>query len=156
MSHPITDLENRIGQLEQNISSSNVIYHHIEKVITTSPTVLQVRNEWALIPGSEKQYVVPSGATKLKYAFDFDFGKNGARWDDIHSYDDGALSFRILARINSTDEEEYYQIREISHFQRRLAAETTIIQALRLVLARSSPGPAAAAGPVCSPQQHRT
>ena len=131
MNHPITNLETRIEQLEQNSnSSSNVIHHHIEKVTTTSPTVLEVRNEWGLIPGSEKQYVVPSGATKLKYTFDFDFGKNGERWDDFHSYNDGALSFRVLARINSSDEDEYNPIREISHFSRYLTSETTIIQAL--------------------------
>ena len=131
MNHPITNLESRIEQLEQNSSSSsNVIHHHIEKVTTTSPTVLEVRNEWGLIPGSEKQYVVPSGATKLKYTFDFDFGKNGERWDDFHSYNDGAMSFRVLARINSSDEDEYNPIREISHFSRYLTSETTIIQAL--------------------------
>ena len=135
MDHPITNLENRIEQLEQNMSSSNVIFHHIEKVTTTSPTVLQVRNIWALIPGSQKQFVVPSGATKLKYTFDFEFGKNGERWDDVHSYNDGALSFRIMARINSSDEDEYYPIREISHFSRYLTSETTIIQALLTNLA---------------------
>ena len=135
MDHPITNLENRIEQLEQNMSSSNVIFHHIEKVTTTSPTVLQVRNIWALIPGSQKQFVVPSGATKLKYTFDFEFGKNGERWDSMHAYNDGALSFRIMARINSSDNDEYYPIREISHFSRYLTSETTIIQALLTNLA---------------------
>jgi hypothetical protein len=136
MDHPIASLENIIVVLEQNSSSgSNVIHHHIEKVTTTSPTVLEVRNEWALIPGSQKQYVVPSGATKLKYTFDFDFGKNGERWDSMHAYNDGALSFRIMARINSSDEDENYPIREISHFSRYLTSETTIIQALLTNLA---------------------
>ena len=135
MDHPITNLENRIEQLEQNMSSSNVIFHHIEKVTTTSPTVLEVRNIWALIPGSQKQFVVPSGATKLKYTFDFEFGKNGERWDSMHAYNDGALSFRIMARINSSDNDEYYPIREISHFSRYLTSETTIIQTLLTNLA---------------------
>ena len=130
MNHPITNLESRIEQLEESMSSSsNVLDHYVENVNTGTPTILGVQNQWAVIPGSEITYTMPSGTTKLIYSFDFDFGKNGETWNDHMAYDDGALSFRIMARMDSSDPDHFFPIRQISHVSRYLTAETKKLEA---------------------------
>ena len=130
MNHPITNLESRIEQLEESMSSSsNVLDHYVENVNTGTPTILGVQNQWAVIPGSEITYTMPSGTTKLIYSFDFDFGKNGETWNDHMAYDDGALSFRIMARMDPSDPDHFFPIRQISHVSRYLTAETKKLEA---------------------------
>ena len=108
MNHPITNLESRIEQLEQSMSSSsNVLDHYVANINTGAPTILGVENQWAVIPGSEITYTMPSGTTKLIYSFDFDFGKNGETWNGSPAYDDGALSFRVMARMDSSDPDHF-------------------------------------------------